>query len=188
MTGRKQENFIFGQALPSYAEMPYGRSTIGKAGCEAIACYNVMVLLGRPMPFSEVKAYFEGLFKHGLGWMAGGMLGATPIEIRMFLRKQGIRFTRIRSVRAFNRKKAAGELPPGVLIVSYWNKPMLKYGFHTVAVDCRSLSENKSADSAPPALYVYNRYGSSLAPSPITDLSQLMEGNGRFISGSYIPY
>ena len=82
MTGRKQENFIFGQALPSYAEMPYGRSTIGKAGCEAIACYNVMVLLGRPMPFSEVKAYFEGLFKRGMGWMAGGMLGATPIEIR----------------------------------------------------------------------------------------------------------
>ena len=166
---------INGQGRPEYAGIKYGRSTVGRAGCEAIACYNAMILLGRPMPFEEVKAYFERLFSRGLGWMAGGLLGATPIEMRMFLRKQGVRFTRIRSVRSFNRKKAAGELPDGVLIVSYWNKPFFRYGFHTVAVDCRTM-------------LVYNQYSSSSGPASITDISQLMEGNGRFISGSYIPY
>ena len=165
---------INGQGRLEYADIPYGRSTIGRAGCEAIACYNAMVLLGRPVPFADVKAYFEKLFRRGLGWAAGGILGATPIEIHMFLRKQGVRFTRIRSVRSFNRKNAAGELPPGVLIISYWNKPIIKYGFHTVAVDCRTM-------------LVYNQYNSSAGPEPITDISRLMEGNWRFIGGSYIP-
>ena len=188
--------FINGQGRPEFADIPYGRSTVGRAGCEAIACYNAMLLLGRPVPFAEVKAYFEKLFRRGLGWAAGGILGATPIEIHMFLRKQGVRFTRIRSVRSFRRKRAAGKLPPGVLIVSYWNKPIIKCGFHTVAVDCRAMAGGNAANSEMltsgsekrPQLKVYNFCNSSTGPESITDLSQLMEGNWRYIGGSYIPY
>ena len=173
--GNQPENFINGQGRAAYANIPYGRSTVGKAGCEAIACYNAMMLLGRPVPFEEVKAFFERLFKRGLGWGFGGILGATPIEIHMFLKSRGVSFTRICSVRAFKKKDAAGELPPGILIVSYWNKPIFKYGFHTVAIDCRGKK-----------LLVYNRYSNSSSPDPITDLSQLMEGDRRFISSFYI--
>ena len=187
---------INGQGRPEFADIPYGRSTVGKAGCEAIACYNAMLLLGRPLPFEEVRAYFEKLFRRGLGWAAGGMLGATPIEMRLFLRKQGIRFIRIRSVRSFKKKAAAGRFPSGILIVSYWNKPIIKCGFHTVAIDCRTMAGGNAADcrtiaggSGPGQLMtVYNLSDSSTGPEIITDLSQLMEGDRRFISGSYIPY
>ena len=177
-------NFINGQGRPEFADIPYGRSTIGKAGCEAIACYNAMLLLGRPVPFEEVRGYFEKLFRRGLGWAAGGMLGATPIEMRLFLREQGMPFIRMHSVRSFNKKAARGKLPPGVIIVSYWNKPILKYGYHTVAVDCRKAA---GCDQNMPQLTVYNRFSDSAGPERIGALSELMNGNWRFISGFYIP-
>ena len=170
-------DFINGQRRAQFADIPYGRSTVGKAGCEAIACYNAMMLLGRPMPFGDVKAFFERLFRRGMGWGFGGILGASPIEIRLFLKKQGIRYIRIRCVRSFNKKTAGGQLPSGVFIVSYWNKPLLRYGFHTVAIDCSS-----------DLMYVFNRRNYSAETEPIGDISELMEGNWRFISGFYIPY
>ena len=194
--GEKKYSYINGQGRPEFASIPYGRSTVGRAGCEAIACYNAMLLLGRPLSFEEVRAYFEKLFRRGLGWLAGGILGATPLEIHHFLKNQGIRFIRIRSVRGFKKKASAGKLPPGVLIVSYWNKPIIKCGFHTVAIDCRMLAGSSGQSSRTMAggsgigqqMTVYNFSNSSAGPEIITDLSRLMEGNWRFISGSYIPY
>ena len=172
-------DFINGQKRAAYADIPYGRSTVGRAGCEAIACYNAMILLGRPLPFGEVKAYFEKLFRRGLGWGFGGILGASPIEIRLFLRKNRVYFHAVRSIKHFKRMPAS----PGVLIVSYWNKPLLKYGFHTVAIDCRV-----PESGGEPQLTVYNRFNHSEGPETITGLSELMEGSRRFIRGFFIPY
>ncbi len=171
--GQNTEKFINGQGRAEFAKIPYGRSTVGRSGCEAIACYNAMLLLGRPVPFEKVKAYFEWLFRRGLGWLGMGFLGASPLEIRLFLRKDRVRFCTVRSVRHFRRILAERG---GVLIVSYWNKPLLRQGYHTVAVDCRAAG----------GLMVYNRFNHSVGPERISDISELMQGNWRFIRGFYI--
>ena len=193
LNGNDPETFINGQKRPEFADIPYGRSTVGRSGCEAIACYNAMLLTGRPVSFTEIRAYFEKLFRRGLGWLGRGFLGASPFEIRLFLRKQGVHFSTVRSVRGFEkmlaaqaagtRRDAQGKTPQGVLIVSYWNRPLLKYGYHTVAVDCRL-----QAGAAGPELMVYNRFDYTTGPERIGALSELMHGNWRFIRGFYIPF
>ena len=192
------EKFINGQGRAEFAKIPYGRSTVGRSGCEAIACYNAMLLLGRPVPFENVKAYFEWLFRRGLGWLGMGFLGASPLEIRLFLRRNRVQFCTVRSVKHFRRMLAERS---GVLIVSYWNKPLLKYGYHTVAVDCRAGAACGSGDRAAsmaegsvgcgakdPAgsMMVYNRVNHSAGPERISDISELMQGNWRFIRGFFI--
>ena len=198
INGQEQAGFINGQGRAEFAKIPYGRSTIGRSGCEAIACYNAMLLLGRPVPFEKVKAYFEWLFRRGLGWLGMGFLGASPLEIRLFLRKNRVRFCTVRSVRHFRRILAGqaaedpeGEVRSGVLIVSYWNKPLLKYGYHTVAVDVSTadITEDPASGGtkAPAAgMVVYNRYNNSAGPERISDISELMQDNWRFIRGFYL--
>lgn len=51
-----------GQQLAPYASIPYGNSTIGDAGCEALSCYNMLIDLGMFEPLSNVVSYFSNRF------------------------------------------------------------------------------------------------------------------------------
>ena len=193
-----KDNLINGQGRAEYASIAYGKSTIGRSGCAAIACYNAMILSGRSMPFEEVIAYFEGLFKRGLGWLASGLLGASPLEMRLFLRKYKVPFRTVWSMRSLRKllcsesvqqagdrseRQPGGKPASGVLILTYWNKPVLKYGYHAVAVDCRC-----SGDApAERQFTVYNRYNNSAGPERVSDIGSLMEGDRRFIRAFFIP-
>ena len=185
-----KDNLINGQGRAEYASIAYGKSTIGRSGCAAIACYNAMILSGRSMPFEEVIAYFEGLFKRGLGWLAMGLLGASPLEMRLFLRKYKVPFRTVWSMRGLRKllcsqpeQKPGGKPASGVLILTYWNKPVLKYGYHAVAVDCRCSGDAPAGRQ----FTVYNRYNNSAGPERVADIGSLMEGDRRFIRAFFIP-
>ena len=163
---------ISGQQLRPYRDMRYGMSDVGRAGCEALAAYNCMLLLGRPEPLESVIAFFEDGFRRRFlsGWGLRGRWGAAPWDIRRFLRARGVRFRYAVTLRGLERLVRG----PGAVIVSYWNKPFTT-GVHTVAVrydGARFTAYNQNCGSARPV--VTDRLGS------------LMAGRSRFIRGIYI--
>ena len=118
---------IYNQKSEKIRNVKYGKATLGNCGCEAIAAYNAMEMLGRSMPLEEVIKGFERRFSKGGGFLAGGRLGATPRDISLFLRECGMA-PKIGSLSTLSSIKA-----PGVFIISYWNMPITQ-GIHTVAV------------------------------------------------------
>ena len=48
---------INGQGRDKYRDISYGISTVGHAGCEPIAVYNMLIKLGYRIPFEEVKCF-----------------------------------------------------------------------------------------------------------------------------------
>ena len=119
---------IFSQNSPNYRHMKYGKGTVGKCGCEAVAACNALEFLGRGIPFADVVKAFEMRFSNGGGFLAKGRLGATPLDVSLFLRSRGLN-PESGTLRQLSEIKS-----PGVFIVSYWNKPFTK-GIHTIAVD-----------------------------------------------------
>ena len=144
--GKKNDpvyEFINGQSLEPYNSMPYGNSTIGDAGCEAIACYNALIELGKGESFASVVAFFTENFYlfPASGWTQGGHLGASPDDIAFFLDSREVKYTRMYMLDdiLMPLKLAYNEscgLAKGVYILSYWNKDYLHYGYHTIAVKC----------------------------------------------------
>lgn len=165
--------FINGQHLSPYAGIPYGRSTIGRSGCEAIATYNFLLLIGRPASFESVIDFYVRRFRaHPLsGWGRQGVWGAAPRDIAAFLKAAHIPY---RSAGTVNRLSAVSD-GPGAYILSYWNRPITS-GYHTIAV-----SFNGSQYTA------YNRDCDRSVPITGTSLSDFMDGNGRFIRGFFYP-
>lgn len=165
---------INGQQLPPWRDMPYGVSDLGRAGCEAIAAYNAMALLGRPEPLGDVVSSFVGGFSRGLlnGWGMGGRWGAAPWDIRRFLRERGVAFRGARTLRGL-KSLIDG---PGVVILSYWNRPVTG-GYHTVAA---------AFDGE--RYTVYNQNCASARPVAAKSPDELMAGGWRFIHGFYIRF
>ena len=100
-------------------------------GCEVIACYNALRVLGRERPLAEVAAYFErrGIFLNGL-W------GTHTAELPRYFRSLGLECTalyasRTRSAADYDAAFASA----GAAVFSFWNdKNRLRSGVHTVAL------------------------------------------------------
>lgn len=118
---------IYNQNSEEFRNMKYGKSTLGKSGCAAIASHNALQMLGVGIPLQEVVSAYEKQFKRGGGLLAGGRFGAIPTDIRRFLKNRKMRF-RGGFLRRMLRTKS-----PGVFIITYWNKPFTR-GAHTIAV------------------------------------------------------
>ncbi len=163
---------ISGQHLQPYRDMRYGLSNVGRAGCEALAAYNCLLLIGRPEPLESVIAFFEECFwrRPLSGWGMRGRWGAMPRDIRRFFDARGVRYKSVRTLRALE-KLVRG---PCALVVSYWNKPITT-GYHTVAV--RYDGERFVA---------YNQNCGSPRPVAAASLEALMADRRRFIRGLYI--
>ena len=162
---------INGQGREPYRYIPYGKSTVGRVGCEAIAVYNTMSLLGRSTSFDEVKAFFEALFRKGLGWGCRGHLGATPVEMRKFFRSRNICFEG-----TFSLKKLKRHTEEGIFILHYWVKPYRR-GIHTVAV----------RHDGNGCYTVYNWFNNAETAYLRHDLSDFLPGKRRFIYGMFVP-
>lgn len=66
---------INGQGRDPYRGIPFGTSTVGFAGCGAIAVYNAMILSGHhEVTFNSVLNYYSMIFP--IRW-----LGTMPWEI-----------------------------------------------------------------------------------------------------------
>ncbi|MDO4815577.1 MAG: hypothetical protein Q4A83_03100 [Bacillota bacterium] len=118
---------IYNQNSEKYRDVKYGKSTLGKSGCAAIASYNALEMLGMGIPLSQIISDYERQFSRGGGLLAGGRLGALPPDVRRFLKRRGFK-SKGGFLRRLLRIKA-----PGVFIITYWNRPFIR-GAHTIAV------------------------------------------------------
>ena len=166
---------INGQGLDPYADIPFGLSTVGDAGCSAIACYNAMWLIGKKPTLRYVLDYFECHFNPR--WF-----GVMPTEIGGFLDDHSIAYSNLGS---FAEVESALRSGGGVAIITFWNKAWQNFdgetrvnvfgGAHTVAV---TLTESGK-------ICIYNANNTSLRPREICCWDEYVN-TGGFICGYYI--
>ena len=101
---------LSGQGRAGLAELAFGRSTVGRAGCEAIAVYNVLRELGRDVTLSDViRAAETG------GCLAlGGRMGILPRRLPRLLDAFGLEYRRADPA-------APERLPAGAFLACVWN-------------------------------------------------------------------
>ena len=101
-------------------EMRLGLSDMAYAGCEVIAVYNALKLLGQEYKLSELISRTE---KSG-ALMRKGKWGTNPFSLERLCPDEGFSFQRIKNIPS----------EPGIYIISFWNSPRLSDGVHTVCV------------------------------------------------------
>ena len=124
-------SYINGQGRGPVALLPFGRRTMDYNGCEVIACFNALRLLGNPRPLGEVAAYFErrGLF-------LGGLWGTHAEALPRYFASLGFQPETLyaSAVRAPSDYDAAFA-PARAGVFSFWNDAgCLLRGVHTVAL------------------------------------------------------
>lgn len=127
------QGMLNGQNLEPLAELPYGAWNIGNNGCEAIAVYNALLMLGRNESFQEVAAKLEkdGLLFNGFG-------GTNLASVVQFFRRKGIslRILRRHARKEYDQAFVGAECA----ILSFWTGKSMKRKdgswntLHTVAV------------------------------------------------------
>ena len=166
---------INGQKRDNYADVPFGLSIVGDAGCSAIACYNAMWLIGKKPTLRYVLDYFECHFNPR--WF-----GVMPTEIGEFLDDHSIAYSKLGS---FAEVESALRSGGGVAIITFWNKAWQNSdgetrvnvfrGAHTVAV---TLTESGM-------IRIYNPDNQALKPIEISYWEKYVN-TGGFICGYYI--
>ena len=117
-------HYITDQQTAALRAVPFGRSTVGDAGCELIACYNALAAAGRGTPFDRL---LDEAAAGKLLWRRGRW-GMRPGQMKKLLRAHGLRprflFGRLTS--------AESRFAPGdMVILTAWNRRWWKYGLHS---------------------------------------------------------
>lgn len=162
-----EDGLLNGQGRPGLSELSFGYSHVGHAGCESIAVYNALLLLGLPQPLPDIiRAFEKG------GYMRfGGYMGAAPY-FQPLLRRCGAESRVIRPARAQTLAER-GELDSGaVFLAAIWNDRLLPFkGLHTFAVCHMPLPDGKRWT-------VYNRFNSDAHPRRYVALDDILR-NGK---------
>ncbi len=150
---------VWGQQ--AWGDAPFGRGTLAKNGCEALAARWALAFCGVDVPAGQVVTDYE---RHLLLW---GHLGCDPFAPPRALEKYGLccrEFTDLSAFCACTRRD-------GVFLLTFWNGDRLFSGAHGVAL-CRRQGR----------LWVCNRHNGQTAPAQLTDVTQLTDDR-RFIVG-----
>lgn len=84
-------------------------SNVQYSGCEAIATYNALNLIGTYVPFSDVISTYKEMFLTGGGlFLSHGIFGAMPTDIASSLKRYGVEYSVLFSADEINE--------PGVYI------------------------------------------------------------------------
>ena len=163
-----------GQGRAPVARLPFGKYTMDYNGCEVLASYNALLLLGDPLPLGAVAAWYElrGLFLAG-AW------GTHVLAIPRFFRARGYapEVLYASSVRAPEDYDAAFDGAQAA-VFSFWNSAQrLRAGVHTVSLSHRggriAIDNLHSLDTRPNEAYAsiadFIR-GSGIAPIVLTTL------------------
>ncbi len=174
--GGNQYKRINSQSSYPYNNIPYGNSTIGYAGCEAIACYNTLISLGKAEPFNFVKDFFVNRFNSSpfSGWGMGGHWGAMPSDIEAFLESKEIDYIQL----SRSELLALDYYGPaaGNYILCYWNGMPFLSSYHTIAVECTG--------------YNYTAYNFSGEPTNLSIFNYIPKNTWHYINlyrAYYIP-
>ena len=107
----------------------FGDSSMSDVGCEAIAVYNTMILLGyNDVSLADTIETFEQENALILQGIAKGALGSSPYSIKDVLNAKNINYSRIDDINII--KKA-----PGLYIVSAWTGAAITSQIHTYVVE-----------------------------------------------------
>ena len=157
------DRLINGQAASEdTSSMRYGRFRMGYNGCEIIAVYNALRLLGIRTTLAEVAREAEEM---GYTWLAG-LFGTRPRAVGRHLEHRGLRT--VRAKRQAEAEELAGR--GGVFVFVFWNRKANPFrGIHTVA-----------ARSDGGAITVYNMYTDSTSSRTYGSVKELI-GRGRLI-------
>jgi hypothetical protein len=103
-----------------------GDTVMKESGCEVIAAYNALLLLGKPVSFADTARLFEekGCLMR-FPFVKYGTLGVNPYDIGGVMESCGI---------ACSHAEPGQMCSDGLYIISYWNSPKLKDGLHTITV------------------------------------------------------
>ena len=164
---------INGQGLEPYKSMPYGVSTVGFSGCESIAIYNALILIGKARSLQTVMTYMLQSINDGGGYGLYGLGGGTCIDITNTLKQLNIPYSWADYDSLCNVSDSS------VLIVGFWGKiyPFKNCSFsipsiHTVAIQ-RTGGQ----------FVTYNRYSNSPDTAFVDTLDDLFGGKEKFIYG-----
>ncbi len=157
------DKYIYDQKNKKVAELQFSSARIKDVGCEIIAIYNVMKLLGKFQPFANV---ISECFMNGLDWLSGHF-GINPKNIYKYFDAHKIYYQKTTSFETWiNRlhKKKRG-------ILSAWNAKNIFSGLHTVMITYKN---NK--------YYIYNAWKNSTKEEEIKTKQKLKE----YMVGSFI--
>lgn len=157
---------ISGQRVGPAADFRYGLCRYGSVGCEVIAVYNALYLLGFRPSLAEIGRRFEACG----GQMLLGAWGTDPFSIEKVLAGEGISLCRFESAAALSAMVEKGK--GAVLVLSFWNqKGNIFKGIHTVTVE---YNEGK--------YIAYNRFD-TVPHALCYDSLEAVLGNGSLIVG-----
>ena len=112
------------QLSPDVRALPFGKSTVGNAGCELIACHNALFYRGRFTPFEALR---DEVCLHKLFWRRGRW-GMRPRQMKKLLFSHGVH------ARFFfgGYEKLEARCGEGdAVILTTWNRKWWKNGVHT---------------------------------------------------------
>ena len=116
--------YIDDQNAPALKNLPFGKSTVGRAGCEMISCYNALTCFQKAVPLA---ALIDDCAARKLFWR-GGLWGMRPRQMRVLLRLHGLPaqwlFGRWQHLEAHAR-------PGDAVILTTWNPAWWKNGLHS---------------------------------------------------------
>ncbi|MBR6337324.1 MAG: hypothetical protein IKR76_06280 [Ruminococcus sp.] len=144
-----------GQDTPPQNDLQLGNYKLGYNGCEVIASYNLLTLLGLDADMPKLIAEFE---QNAL-IASDGSLGSEPRKIYLLLDKCGISYETLKSPADCDKALESGK---SLIFAFYTGTPYFS-GIHTV---CITGGEEK---------YVLNRYNDSESKKLIDSVNDLLK-------------
>ena len=124
-------------------KLKIGKADVGHCGCEVIAVYNALCLMGKECSFAKVERDFElngALTK--VPFVPIGAYGSNPYALKRMVEMEGLKGKYV------NRRQLLSA--PGTYIFSFWNSGGLISGLHTIITEF---------DGEAFSLYNYGRMG-----------------------------
>lgn len=118
------EGMINGQGMGTVKNFRYGLFSFGWCGCEIIAVYNFLKMLGRSLPLCDIA---KEIYTYGHVLM--GFFGTNVYVLGHYLKRHGIRTQSTRRKEDFLLRAQQGQFG----IVSFWTGKVLRSSVHTVA-------------------------------------------------------
>ena len=167
------QGLFSGQGNEPVSKMLFGKNPLSHCGCEAIAVYNIMQLLGLEQPLYRVITEFE---LNGLSMLFfSTFFGASPKKLGRYFTAHGVDFTYIKKREEFI--KTAQNRPFG--IAAFWVNTYSKHRFNRFGSGMHTVAFTKAEDGT---ISVFNRYNGDTQPRIYKNLEELLDDR-KFISG-----
>jgi len=166
MLKNKDYEYIEDQNDESIANKSFGVSTVGHAGCAAVAVYNAMIMLGNGKSFNSVLRYFN---RNILRLNAGGLLGANPSLVEDYFLDSDYRVVTTSSKKLIDQHSQTAD---ACILYYMYNDTSFPYiGAHYVAY-CNPLPNTSTKR--------FKIFNENAENSIISNPSEYAYGNGNY--------